>query len=120
MSLLLRLSTVLAAVALVPLCQGCLIGSSNRTQVTGRDFGPETLSQIQPGKNKEYVIALLGEPTDKSHLDDGTDIWKWRYTESRNSSGSVIFLVASDSKTETSRTTYVEFFDGRVVKAWRD
>jgi outer membrane protein assembly factor BamE (lipoprotein component of BamABCDE complex) len=109
--------SVLGAAAVLP---GCLIGSSSRTQVTGRYVGPETLAQIQPGKSAEYVSELLGEPSQKSSLEDGTEIWKWNYTESRNSSGSVIFIFASNSKTETQRTTYVELKNGVVVKAWRD
>jgi len=120
MSLLLRSTVFAAALALCAITPSCLIGSSSHTKVTGRDFGPDTLAQVQPGRTKSYVLAILGDPTDKIAVEDGTDIWKWRFTESRDSSGSVIFLVASDSQTETRHTTYVEFKDGVVLKAWRD
>jgi outer membrane protein assembly factor BamE (lipoprotein component of BamABCDE complex) len=120
MSMTLRLPVFIAALAVAALAPSCLIGSSSHTKVSGRDFGPDTLNQVQPGKSKSYVIALLGDPTDKIQVDGGTDIWKWRYTEHRDSSGSVIFLVSSDSETETRHTTYVEFNNGAVVKAWRD
>jgi outer membrane protein assembly factor BamE (lipoprotein component of BamABCDE complex) len=117
---MIRAATVITLLGIVAVTPGCLIGSSSRTNVSGRYVGPDTLAQIQPGKSEAYVTALLGDPSDKIQVEDGTSIWKWRYTETRNSSGTVIFLVASDSKTETQRTTYVEFNHGTVVKAWHD
>ena len=99
---------------------GCLIGSSTHTDTSGHLIGNDTLAQIQPGKDTAYVLALIGDPTDKTLLDGGTEIWKWRYTERKNSSGTVIFLLSADNKTETTKITYVEFKDGIVVKAWRD
>lgn len=116
----LRTFTFLAVLAAAAVCPGCLIGSHSHTNVSGRYVGPETLAQIQPGKSEAYVLALLGDPSDKTNIENGTSIWKWRYTETRNSSGAVIFIFASDTKTETERTTYVEFKDGAVVKAWHD
>jgi hypothetical protein len=53
-------------------------------------------------------------------LTNGTEIWKWRYTEQRQSSGTVIFLLSAESNTNNVKTTFVEFKDGVVVKAWRD
>jgi outer membrane protein assembly factor BamE (lipoprotein component of BamABCDE complex) len=116
----LRTFIFLAALSLAAVCPGCLIGSHTHTNVSGRYVGPDTLAQIQPGKSEAYVMALLGDPTDKTDIENGTSIWKWRYTETGTSSGAVIFIFASDSKTETQRTTYVEFKDGLVVKAWHD
>jgi outer membrane protein assembly factor BamE (lipoprotein component of BamABCDE complex) len=115
-----RTFTFISVLAAVAVCPGCLIGSHSHTDVSGRYVGPDTLAQIQPGKSEAYVTALLGDPSDKTNLEDGTSIWKWSYTETRNSSGAVIFIFASDSKVETQRTTYVELKDALVVKAWHD
>ena len=79
-----------------------------------------TLAQIQPGKDKAYVIALIGEPTSKTVIDDTTEIWKWCYTEEKNSQGHVILLISSNSHTQTQRTTFVEFGNSKVIKAWTD
>jgi len=119
-SLALRTLTLVAASLACTTLGGCLIGSNTQTESSGRSIGNETLAQIQPGKDTAYVLALVGDPTDKTVLDGGTEIWKWRYTERKNSTGSVIFLLSAESKSESSKTTYVEFKDGIVVKAWRD
>lgn len=119
-SLGLRSLAVAAALATGTLLTGCVIGSSSHTDVSGNYIGNETLAQIQPGKDQAYVLALVGDPSDKTVLTNGTEIWKWRYTEQKKSSGSVIFLLSAESNTNDVKTTYVEFKDGVVVKAWRD
>ena len=116
----LRSITFVAASLACTTLGGCLIGSSSHTDSSGHLIGADTLAQIQPGKDTAYVLALIGDPTDKTLLDGGTEIWKWRYTERKNSSGSVIFLLSAENKTESTKITYVEFKDGIVVKAWRD
>jgi outer membrane protein assembly factor BamE (lipoprotein component of BamABCDE complex) len=115
-----RSLTLVAASLACTALGGCLIGSTTQTETSGHQIGNDTLAQIQAGKDMSYVTALIGDPTNKTVLDGGTEIWKWRYTERKNSSGTVIFLLSADNKTETSNTTYVEFKDGVVVKAWRD
>jgi len=120
MSTKLSIGVVVLALAAPCVLTGCLIGSKQRTHVTGRYVGPDTLAQIQPGKSAEYVTALLGDPSEKVSIDGGVEIWKWSYTERRDSSGSLIFVFSADSQTETQRTTYVELEDDVVVKAWRD
>src|SRR5262245_54098892 len=115
-----RSLTAAAALAVAPLLGGCVIGSSSHTDVSGNYIGADTISQIQPGKDQAYVLALCGDPSDKTVLNNGTEIWKWRYSEHKKSSGSVIFLLSAESNTDNVKTTFVEFKDGIVVKAWRD
>lgn len=98
----------------------CILNANSRTKVTGRYVSAETLRQIEPGKTQEYVIALLGDPTTRTKLADGVEIWKWQYTENRSSSGSFIFVFDSSESRETTNATYVEFKDVLVTKAWRD
>ena len=99
---------------------GCLIGSHTRTENSGQFVSENTLAQIQPGKDKSYVVALAGEPTSKVAVDASTEIWKWSYSQEVNSSGHVILLANSDTQTETRHTTFVEFNNSKVVKAWTD
>jgi outer membrane protein assembly factor BamE (lipoprotein component of BamABCDE complex) len=115
-------SSVLAAAAL---CigsglSGCLIGTSSHTTNKGNYVSPNTLAQIQPGKDKSYVVALLGEPSTKSVIEENREIWKWCFTEEKHDSGTVIFVISSERRTETERTTFVEFADSKVVRAWSD
>jgi len=109
-----------AALLLCASLSGCLIGSSSRTEHTGIYVSEKTLAQIQPGKDKSYVIALIGDPETKHTLDDGSELWKWSYSEEKTSRGSVIFLISSNKTVATKRATFVEFRDSKVVKAWTD
>ncbi len=106
------------AIALAPFLSGCLIGSHSRTELVGRHVPAATLAQIQPGCTKEFVLALAGEPTVRTTVDPRTELWKWSGVERVDSRGHVIFLISSENRTETERTTFVEFRDGVVTRAW--
>lgn len=66
-----------------------------------------------------WVQATLGEPDHKSTADDGTEIWKWSYTETRSSSGHIFLLFGGNSRRETNGHAFVEFKDGVVINKWR-
>ncbi|MBC8329715.1 MAG: outer membrane protein assembly factor BamE [Planctomycetes bacterium] len=112
-------SALLAAGALT--APACVISAGSDSEVSGQYVSQTTLDRIQPGKDQAYVLALIGEPSSKSKLDDGTEIWKWRYVEKKRTRGHLIFIFDTDSKTETRHLSYVEFGpDGMVVKSWQD
>ena len=111
-------ATLLAAIATLP---GCLVNTSSRTEYSGRYIGAETFAQIEPGTtNREFVLATLGEPSGKTALSDGSEIWKWEYRKSRSGSGTVFLLLNADNHTESVGGTYVEIKNDIVTKAWRD
>jgi hypothetical protein len=113
------IAAVLAAsLAVLP---GCLVSGSSNTKVTGEYIGPSTFNEIEPGVTKlDWVQAVMGEPTSRACLDDGTEIWKWSYYRKHSSSGGVFLLVGGSNKEETVGATYVQMRDGVVIKAWRD
>ncbi len=111
---------LLAAVLPIAALSGCLIGGHSKTEVTGTKVGAETIAQIQPGKSKTYVLALLGEPTVKLDVGNNNELWKWSYTEHRTSSGSLLFIFGSTSEKESTSICYVEFTHEIVTRAWRD
>ena len=65
-------------------------------------------------------MAILGAPTTKATLENGTEIWKWRYTEVEESSGGILLVVKSKKSTDTVHNSFVELADGVVIRAWRD
>jgi outer membrane protein assembly factor BamE (lipoprotein component of BamABCDE complex) len=109
------------AIALLPLvAAGCLVTSNSSEHRSGNYVSDTTFSQIQPGKTTAgWVDATLGKPTSISRLDDGTEIWKYTYTERRNSDGAVFLIFGGSNSTETNHTAFVEIKDGVVRKAWR-
>ncbi len=113
-------NVALPAVLLSALLCGCVISSSGRASHSGQYVSAATFEQIEAGKSKEYVLALLGDPTTKTSLDDGVEIWKWRYTESRSSSGHIFLLLDASSSKDEQHNTFVEFEHGVVAAAWRD
>jgi outer membrane protein assembly factor BamE (lipoprotein component of BamABCDE complex) len=100
---------------------GCLVSGGSRDTRRGNYVPTETFSQIRPGKTTQsWVRATLGEPTSRGELDEpGHEIWKWSYTERRDSGGAVLLLFDTHNSTETEHTAYIEFQDGYVVKKWR-
>ncbi len=108
---------VVAAAALLP---ACLINSDRNVEQRGQFVGPETLSKIEPGRGKDFVLALLGEPSSRSKLEDGSEIWRWSYSEVTSSETGVIFVLGSKSSREKQGVVFVEFEDGLATRAWRD
>jgi len=99
---------------------GC-VRSRSSIQTTGRYIGDQTVARIEPGKTtREWVLAVMDEPTSKSRLENGVEIWKWSYQRVKTSSGSVLFLVAGSGRDETIRNVYVEFEGDIVRQVWRD
>jgi outer membrane protein assembly factor BamE (lipoprotein component of BamABCDE complex) len=100
---------------------GCLVTSNSKTTTSGNYVPEQTFERIEAGKTTaSWVQATLGEPTCKTKVDGtASEIWKWNYTETKNGSGTVLFLFAGSSKDEKTRAAYVEIKDGVVTKKWR-
>jgi len=109
-----------ASISLLTL-PGCIASGSSYVKSEGRYIGVDTVEKIEPGvTTREWVHAVLGEPTESTKLSDGREIWKWSSKKVTKSSGSVFLLVHGSSRDVIERTVYVEF-DGDVVsRAWRD
>jgi outer membrane protein assembly factor BamE (lipoprotein component of BamABCDE complex) len=99
---------------------GCLVSGSSNQQRTGNYVADTTFSQIEAGKTTAgWVLAALGEPDTKTKADGGAEVWKWRYTEKRESNTAVFLLFGGSDKKETNGTAFVELKDGVVTNKWR-
>lgn len=111
----------LLAAAVCLLLPSCLIGSESSSKHTGVSVSPDTFSKIEPGADRDYVLGLLGPPTDKVHLDSGAQIWKWQYKVTTTDKGWVFLVLTKESTEITEGTAYVDFdAEGLVTKTWRD
>lgn len=115
-----RLALPAAALSISLLLPGCIIHADSHVHRTGIEISRQTLAQVEPGRKKDFVLALLGEPTSRSVLEGGTEIWKWAYTEKRVRRGSLFLILDSDETQERNGASYVQFEDGVVAKAWQD
>lgn len=109
-----------AALAAACLFPACIINVDSHSERSGRYVSASTLQQVEPGRTQDYVLALLGEPTSRTKLEGGTEIWKWAYTETKRSEGSLIFVFSGDDTERIEGAAYVEFQDGVVRKTWQD
>jgi outer membrane protein assembly factor BamE (lipoprotein component of BamABCDE complex) len=99
---------------------GCLVSSDSHQSRSGTYVSDETLRQIEPGKTSSgWVRATLGAPTKVEKLDGDGELWKYTYTERKESSGAVFLIFAGHDKKEISGTVFVEVRDGVVTKTWR-
>jgi len=111
------LAGLTACAVLLP---GCLINSRTAERSSGTYISENTLGQIEPGvTSKAWVLGALGEPTKKTTLEDGSELWKWEYSRTRESHGGVLFLINRSSSTESGGAAYVEMRGGVVTKAWK-
>ena len=99
---------------------GCLISHSTTESTKGKAVPESTFAQIKEGETTiGWVQATLGEPTSKSTADDHI-VYKYIYTERRDSDSAVFLIFGSSKTTETEHTAYIEFKGGMVIKKWRD
>ena len=99
---------------------GCLVGGHSDVHQEGNYVSPETLSQISNGETKaSWVRAVLGEPNEKIRVDEHDEIWRYAYSETKDSSGYVFLLFSNSDKKVTKSNVFVEFKDGVVTNRWR-
>lgn len=116
----LRLGCAAAAALSIGTLSGCLINSSSNEVFTGTQISNATFSQVEPGvTTRQWVMGTFGEPTTRTTLEDGSEIWKWMYSKVKSSSGSLLFVFGGSSTTSSGGSAYVQMKDGLVTKAWR-
>ena len=88
----------------------------------GTSISDELLERVNPGKTTgEWVEAVFGEPSKKTPLSDGTEIWRWTYKPVAQEV-SVVSLFGGGSEKEpklASTTVYVQLRDGIVIDKWK-
>ena len=69
---------------------GCLISRHSHESVSGTEVSEQTFNRIEPGvTTRQWIIGTLGEPTLKTPLEDGSELWKWQYAKTKSSSGAL-------------------------------
>ena len=105
----------------VSLQSGCLVSATSNEKRSGNYVPESTFSQIEPGKTSAgWVQATLGEPSSKNKVEaTDSEIWKYSYTQRKDSSGAVFLLFGGHDSKETTGHAFVEIKDGVVVHKWR-
>jgi len=99
---------------------GCLVGTSSQVRRDGSYVAEDTLRNIEPGRtDKAWVLATLGEPSERNQLDAGHELWKYSCRETRDSAGYVFLIFGGSDQKVTKEQVFVELKDGIVTKSWR-
>ena len=116
-----RLTSVLVVIVALSIgLSGCLMGSHTDVRREGTYVSDATLHKIEPGKTSaSWVRATLGEPSEKTQIGHGHEVWKYCYKETRDSQGYVFVLFAGSDSRVTDGRVFVELRDGVVTKTWR-
>jgi len=105
---------------LAALAGGCLVSSTSNQHISGNYVPENTFDRIEPGKTtQDWVKATLGEPSTKQPADGSSEIWKYSYTEEKESTGAIFLIFGGSDKKQFQRTAYVQFKDGVVTSKWR-
>ncbi len=110
---------------------GCLVASSNSTQVSGVQISAATLEQIEPNRTTEqWLIATLGEPTNRSTVSPLTsdsavsgpkvEILRYDFSRTERSAGAVFLIFGGSSSRSESSRAFFEVTNGIVTRAWRE
>ena len=100
---------------------GCLVEHNLHETRSGHWVPENTFDQIEPGKTSSaWVTATLGQPSEKSRIDEHSEIWKWTYSKTKTANGYVFLIFKGSDTTETPGVAFVEFKDGVVVRKWRN
>jgi hypothetical protein len=67
----------------------------------------------------DWVLALLGDPTSQTTLDDGTEVWKWIYREQGINTSILQLTSSDDAPTLPQMLTFVRLREGTVIDKWR-
>lgn len=108
------------------LLTGTLVGCiSSHSDVTYGAKGPairsDTLRQIKCGQTtKDWVLAVLGEPTRCARTSDDTEVLTYEYTKKIDSDLSFFIFFNADDRREERAIYVFEIEDGIVAKYWRE
>jgi len=100
------------------LAVGCVV-SNSEVHYTGVE--DEALKQIECGKTtKDQLVAILGEPTEQSQTQEGTEILRYKCTKKQDNEFVMFPIVFVDDEKETKHTVVFEVKDGIVQRYWKE
>jgi len=85
----------------------------------GYYISDDLYERVKPNDAMDWVTALWGEPTTKSALADGTEVWKWVYREQGFNSSIVQMTKSKDAPTLPQALTFLRVRDNVVIDKWR-
>jgi outer membrane protein assembly factor BamE (lipoprotein component of BamABCDE complex) len=102
------------------LLNGCLFGGNSKVRRSGTYVAESTLAQIEPGKTTAaWVRGVVGKPSETIPVGPTHEIWKYAYSETKDSSGYVFLIFSGSDQKVTQGNVFIEINNGIVTKTWR-
>ncbi|MGE5610345.1 MAG: hypothetical protein ACM359_13910 [Bacillota bacterium] len=99
---------------------GHLVDTDSDTQRSGRYVPESVFSQIKSGQTTvDWLKDNLGEPSERCKQEDGSELWKWSYTERKQSHGEIFIIFKGSDTKEIIHSLIVEVKDDVVTGKWR-
>ncbi len=88
----------------------------------GTFVSEELLKRVKPDVTRaDWILAVLGEPTGRAVLDDGSEIWKWVYAPIEQVASFVqVFGATEDEPPLQPVSAFVHLRAGVAIDTWRD
>ena len=98
---------------------GCVATQSN---VHYSGVENSQLRQIEPGRTtKDQLLAIVGEPTEESMTEDGSEIFRYKCIEKKDNRFAMFPPpIAIEDKKEIEHTVVFKFKDGIVQRYWKE
>ena len=100
---------------------GCIVSTENISEERGKKPKTSSVRRLEPGvTTKDWALSVLGNPTSRSKLDDGTEVLKYEYSKTVNHELDIFLLFGSESEKTTCESVCLEFKDDILTRYWSE
>ena len=86
------------------------------TYISDELYDQITLAQA----TDDWLIAVLGEPTARTPLRDGSEVWRWTYAPTTQQGAVIEIFDKSDKPPKlASRAVFVQLRDLKAIRKWK-
>lgn len=101
------------------LLSGCIIARSSTREESGKKIGEATLRQLEvDSTTQDWVLSVLGEPTRRSAIEEGAEIWVYEYQLKKESRVGVVVLLSSEDEKIENQSVFLEFKNKVLTRYW--
>lgn len=114
-------STLILSLSTLSTLPGCIVASSKSHSISGAYVQPGSIMKVKLNKTTSTEVEeILGQPSNITTDDDGSETWTWNWTETKDDAGAVFLIFAGSNNKTITESAHIKFVDGVVVKKWRD
>jgi hypothetical protein len=97
----------------------CLLTVDSDHRITQSVWDEGDVNRMQKGQSdREWVRTAFGEPGTRLSYADGTEIWKYRNRQEKDTEVGLFLIFSVDVEQERVETLAIEFVDGIVDNYW--